>query len=110
MIMVRFFNFLIGGRGIGKTYGMLKEVIARGDKFIYMRRTQKQVDMCAMDSFNPFKTLNNDLGLNIRACSIGNGFSAFYNFEKNAEGKEVATGEIIGVSFCIIYNRKYTFH
>ena len=30
------FNFLIGGRGIGKTYGMLKEVIARGDKFIYM--------------------------------------------------------------------------
>lgn len=95
------FNFLIGGRGIGKTYGMLKEVINRGDKFIYMRRTQKQIDMCTMDSFNPFKTLNDDLGLNIRACSIGNGFSAFYNFEKNADGKDVATGEVLGYPFAL---------
>ena len=33
------FVLAIGGRGIGKTYGVLLELYRRGIPFIYMRRT-----------------------------------------------------------------------
>ena len=38
----KFLNFIIGGRGIGKTYGFKKDCISRykkkGKQFIYLRR------------------------------------------------------------------------
>lgn len=56
------FNFIIGGRGTGKTYGALKyacEYYAQtGRKFILMRRTQTQLDKISNAAFNPFKSIN----------------------------------------------------
>ena len=38
------FCVCVGGRGIGKTFGILKAVLEREEKFIYLRRTQAQID------------------------------------------------------------------
>ena len=60
------YKFIVGARGIGKTYGILKYLIDKyrgtGNKFIYMRRTQTQVDMIKTPELNPFKALEDDLG------------------------------------------------
>ena len=56
------FIFMVGARGIGKTFGILKYMIDNGRKFIYMRRTQTQVDMIRSDELNPFNALTSVLG------------------------------------------------
>ena len=44
----KFFNFVIGVRGVGKTYGFKKFVINRalkyGEQFVYLRQNQNQID------------------------------------------------------------------
>ena len=57
------FNFVIGGRGTGKTYGALKEVLEDDIRFCLMRRTQAQLDTIAKLDTNPFKSIVRDLGL-----------------------------------------------
>lgn len=49
--------WLIGGRGIGKTYGCMLSMLQAGKPFLYMRRTLEQLnDMCT-EYFNPFKAM-----------------------------------------------------
>lgn len=55
------FNFVIGGRGTGKTYGVLKEFYNRPEKIMIMRRTQVQADVVFSDAANLYKSLNSDL-------------------------------------------------
>lgn len=57
------FNFFIGARGTGKTYGALlnqhKDFSAGTcGKYIYMRMTQTELDICATEEDNPYKKLN----------------------------------------------------
>ena len=56
------FNFVVGGRGTGKTYTALKECVERGEVFFFLRRTQAQTDLVSIPEFSPFKKLNSDLG------------------------------------------------
>lgn len=55
------FCFIIGGRGTGKTYGALQYALERHVKFIYMRRTQTQVDVIKSNDMNPFKSVADDV-------------------------------------------------
>lgn len=55
------FCFIIGGRGTGKTYGALQYALDRHVKFIYMRRTQTQVDVIKSNDMNPFKSVADDV-------------------------------------------------
>ena len=64
------FNFVVGGRGTGKTYGTLKTAYEEHMRFILMRRTQAQCDLINKPEFNPFKALNNDIGSNALVKSI----------------------------------------
>lgn len=59
-------NIVIGGRGIGKTYSTLLFLLESGEKFIYMRNTDVQMDECASIFGNPFKRINIDKNLDIR--------------------------------------------
>lgn len=63
------FQIFIGGRGTGKTYSALTNVLQSGNKFIYMRRTQDELDMivdgAGGEGANPFKPINTDLNVNI---------------------------------------------
>lgn len=49
------FNFILGARGVGKTYGSLLYCLENKIKFIFMRRTQEQIDLVTSGDFNPFK-------------------------------------------------------
>ena len=57
------FNVLTGGRGTGKTYGLLKYYLDKGDTIIYMRRTQQQTNIASTKAMNPYKKLCDDLGM-----------------------------------------------
>ncbi len=57
------FNFFFGARGTGKTYGGLlhqhEDFFAEEcGKYIYMRLTQTELDICASESDNPYKKHN----------------------------------------------------
>lgn len=62
----RSFIMVVGARGIGKTYGLMKWLIEHGEPFVYMRRLQAQLDISGSESGNPFRKLNSDLQLSIR--------------------------------------------
>lgn len=52
------FNFVIGGRGIGKTYSTIKYALENIPYHIYMRRTQRMIDICCNKISNPYKAIN----------------------------------------------------
>lgn len=64
------FNFVVGGRATGKTYGALKTAYENRIRFILMRRTQTQCDLINKPEFNPYKAINMDLGSNVTVKSI----------------------------------------
>ena len=65
------FNFIIGARGVGKTYGFLDACQEDGRVFLYMRRTQIQTDMINKAEFSPFKAICNDKNIEIVPESLG---------------------------------------
>lgn len=64
------YTFVIGGRGIGKTYGALKYAKDNGIKIMYMRRTQAQADIAGNPVFSPYKSINRDDGCNIQMRTV----------------------------------------
>lgn len=72
------FVFVVGARGIGKTYGALKYLIERGNKFMLMRRTQLQCDLISKPDLSPLKSPLNDMGLDFKAVPISRQNSAYY--------------------------------
>lgn len=47
------FTMIIGGRGIGKTFGALDNCIENDDLFMFLRRTQTQADVISNPAFSP---------------------------------------------------------
>lgn len=72
------FNFIVGGRGTGKTFGALKYAVESCRKFMFMRRTQSQIDLIAKPEFSPFKSLNDMFGWNITVSPITKYNAGFY--------------------------------
>lgn len=89
------FLFCIGGRGTGKTYGALKYALDNNIKFIFLRRTQSQVDLIAKPEFSPFKAICEDTGEIITVKKVNKYNSAFYRGQIQDE-KIVPVGEPIG--------------
>ena len=60
----RAFNFVVGGRGIGKTYSTAS-FMALGEgrgKFLYVRNYETQIDTACTDIGNPFRKISEDSG------------------------------------------------
>lgn len=94
------FIFCVGGRGTGKTYGILKHVLETGEKFIYMRRTQAQSDLINKPEFSPFKSIERDLDIKIVSVPVSKYNAAFYYGEEH-EDKLVPTGAPIGYTMAL---------
>lgn len=92
------FNFIVGARGTGKTYGALEDaLITRPRKFIYMRRMQTQVDLIkGNESMNPFGPVARDHNRNIILHNINKYVIGVYNGQENEDGKTVPFGEPLG--------------
>lgn len=63
--------FVYGGRGPGKTFNSLAYVLSEGVKFMYLRRTQSQLETLCMEPFNPFKEINRKYGYDARLEKMG---------------------------------------
>lgn len=82
------FNFIIGGRGTGKTYGALKYMVETGVKTMVMRRTQSQTDLINKQEFSPINPVANDLKKDIKVKTISK-YSASITDQTNEENKKV---------------------
>lgn len=94
------FCFVFGGRGTGKTYGCLRDVVDMRLKFLYLRRLQTQVDLVANPEFNPFKKINADQGWNIGVDTLTKGVYGFYHAE-DVDGKQVCSGPVLGAAVAL---------
>lgn len=57
---------LLGGRGTGKTYSVLKNLNeTETNPYIFLRRTKTQIEMCCSSDGNPYKKLCMDTGIAI---------------------------------------------
>lgn len=95
------FLFVVGGRGTGKTFSSLKYVIEHNIKFIFLRRTQSQVDLLNKQEFSPFTPIANYLGLNIVSVPLSKYNVGFYKAEVSEEGKLTPVGPCLGYSMAL---------
>lgn len=95
-------------RGPGKTYSTLRLMIEKDATFVFIKRTNKDVDfMCAGSKkkqftvdISPFKPLHRDLGerYNIKACKIDEGFAGFWRVNEEGEECGLPVGYIISLN------------
>lgn len=91
-------------RGPGKTYSALRMCCADHIKFIYIKRTNEDVDfICSGNTKldidpSPFVPLNRDFGINITAKLINKGFGGFYNTDGNGEIYGAPIGYILSLN------------
>lgn len=75
------FNFIIGGRGGGKTYGAIDMLNRYEEKSIWMRRTQVEIDLLQANkgniALNPFRAYGNDKGIEYDFKKLNKLVSAF---------------------------------
>ena len=93
------FQILVGGRGVGKTYSALRNLLfdAYGNrinpddnhKFMYMRRLAKEIEFCTSDISNPFKRINRDYHVDVKASfRKKDGYAVFYDDSSTVEYDE----------------------
>lgn len=89
-------NFIWGGRATGKTFGALEDVRKNEIPFMFLRRTQAQIDLINKPEFNPYKSvcrLHTDWDVGTSPITKYN--SGFYNMKLDGE-RSVPEGTPIG--------------
>lgn len=94
---------IVGGRNTGKTYGALKHHLEKKLATCFLKRTNKDVDLLCLGhrlgeksgnyevDLSPYKSINRDLGTNVKAYKIDDGLGAFYqDIEGEPAGSPVA--------------------
>ena len=90
---------IVGGRNTGKTYSTLKEARLSSKGFIFIKRTNLDVNnLCAgghvhnkkleMDfefDLSPFADLNQDMGWNVKASKIYDGLGGFWDYTTDGD-------------------------
>ena len=92
------FNFLVGGRGIGKTYGAIKYCIEHKIKFIYMRRTDTIIQTIVNSELSPVRPVMSDLGEISAVEKINKYVTGFYRGEAGEDGTIKAKGSPLGIA------------
>lgn len=94
------FLFIWGGRGKGKTYPTLKYVIEECVRFVFVKRTETDIQLLLSGKgdadINPFMQLNKDMGWEIHPFKFAKGFGGFWNCEKDEKGDFHPVGEMLG--------------
>lgn len=100
---------IVGGRNTGKTYGSLKGCYELEKNFIFIKRTNKDIDLLCAGSgsigtkknqygldLSPFKSINRDIGSNVKAFKIHEGLGGFWECAADDTGTEKPEGAPIG--------------
>ena len=106
---------IVGGRNTGKTYGALLDQLERKEPHVFIKRTNKDVELLCTGNhigekgkgyeldFSPYKSINRDKGENIKAFKINDGIGAFYR----TDGEDGATGRPLGYLLSLSSVHKY---
>ena len=99
---------IIGGRNTGKTYSSLKSCYLKNRKFAFAKRTLDDIDLlCDYKrknenepdaDFSPFKSINRDLGCNVRAYKIKKGIGGFYHCDEDGNPIGLPIGYIVSLN------------
>ena len=73
------FTFIIGARGIGKTYGILLDVVREKIPHILMRRTQVETEIISKPEFLPYKPVCDALGVDVTSASVVKNVSGVFD-------------------------------
>lgn len=95
------FIFIVGARGVGKTYGALKYALESGAVFGYMRRTQAQADIINKEEFSPLKPVLEEKGLNIGIQKVTKYSAGFYAYDIDEKGKRVYEDTAVGYTLAL---------
>lgn len=97
------FNFVIGGRGTGKTFGALQHVLYDNKKFCLMRRTQSQLDTIARPDTSPFKAVQRMAPFNwtCEPLSIGKSVYGYFKTTTDPEKNTPVYGELLGYAIAL---------
>lgn len=87
------FIWVVGARGIGKTYGAFRYMDAHPkDECIYMRRTNVQLEMAAQDELNPLLALSAETGREYTSERLHKNMVAYMASEDGEEFKKIGYG------------------
>lgn len=102
---------IIGGRNTGKTYSTLKYCYLNKKKFVFVKRTNEDIQLLTAGSgrigtktseygidLSPFKSINRDLGCDVRAFSIGKGLGGFWTSNEDGEPEGNPIGYLISLN------------
>ena len=95
---------IIGGRGTGKTYGILKELLNRSDcyneLFLHVRRTQTQLDIINKTEYSSYQEINSDTGDCVYPFSINKYVAGYHRAITNESGKLIPDpdGKLLGMT------------
>ena len=95
------FVIALGGRGTGKTYGALSDVVdGKYGKIVYVRRSDTQMQVVKMPELNPFKRINADKGSNLMFAPMGKLTSGIYHGEP-VDGVVKPCGDPVGIGIAL---------
>lgn len=101
---------IIGGRNTGKTYGGLKYHMKNKLSHVFLKRTNRDVDLlCAGNSLgnksadyeidlSPYKSINRDFDTHIKAFKIDEGLGAFYETDEEGAAAGAPKGYLLSLS------------
>jgi len=93
------FTFVTGARRTGKTFGGLKYNLSHGIKFVYLRRSQTEIDACKTPALSPFMDINQELGYDIQVKPLAKNVIGFYDM-----GKEMKNLIAPGIALTTLHN------
>ena len=101
---------IVGGRNTGKTYGGLAYHLNNHLKHVFVKRTNRDVNLlCAGNSLgekapeyevdlSPYKSINRDFNVNIKAFKIDEGIGGFYRCDEEGNARGNPEGYLLSLS------------
>lgn len=90
------FTFIIGARGVGKTYGALKYMITHDINHLLLRRSNDDFKIISRDDGSPYAELNSDLCRDITVQPVNAHLSSIFNGVRNEKEMVEPEGDSIG--------------
>lgn len=90
-------------RGPGKTYSFFNGCLEKGIKFLYLKRTQIDIELLSSPHFNPLSPINRDRKTNYMFERIYDGISGIYRGDEDGN----AAGECLGYAMSLSSIHKY---
>lgn len=92
----RTFNFILGGRGIGKTFSAFRYCLDTGKKFMLLRRTGVEYEIAASATAGELRKQPGEEAGRTFAVEKEKGFSVFYRGDYDEESQKFVPSEPLG--------------